>query len=174
MYNYMDKGLVHLYWGDGKGKTTAAAGLALRALGRGRRVAVLQFLKDGESGEVEPLQRLGAAVYAGKPENGFADRLSEEDQRQVRERQTALLREVMESGCEMLILDEACAACRMGLVDPELLKAAVLRRPAGREVVLTGRNPEAWMLEAADYCTEMRCEKHPYQQGIAAREGVEF
>ena len=72
------------------------------------------------------------------------------------------------------MLDEACAACRTGLVDEELVKEAVLSRPAGREVVLTGRDPAAWMTEAADYITRMDGERHPFDRGIGARRGVEF
>ena len=69
---------------------------------------------------------------------------------------------------------EACAAWQLGMADPDLLRRAVLERPAGREVVLTGRDPAPWMREAADYSTEMRCHRHPYARGVLAREGVEF
>ena len=169
-----DSGLVHLYWGKGKGKTTAAMGLALRALGHGRRVTILQFLKDGTSGEIASLIRLGAVVYAGKTEPGFASCLPESTQSGIRERQNRLLRRAVESDCQLLILDEACAADQLNLVDRELLKEAVLKRPEGREVVLTGMNPAGWMTEAADYCTEMHCCRHPYQRGIRAREGIEL
>ena len=170
----MKEGLVHLYWGKGKGKTTAAVGLAVRALGHGRKVAVVQFLKNGGSGEVGMLRRLGAEVYAGKPEEGFASRMNKEEQQKIRERQNRLLQLAMESECQLLILDEACEACSMDLVDPVLLKAAVLERPAWREIVLTGRKPPDWMREAADYCTCMQCQEHPYEKGIRAREGIEF
>ena len=72
------------------------------------------------------------------------------------------------------MLDEACAACRMDMVDEALLRRAVLERPPQREIVLTGREPAVWMLESADYSTGMVCRRHPYQSGIAARKGVEF
>ena len=168
------KNLVHLYWGDGKGKTTAAMGLALRALGHGGQVTVLQFLKDGHSGEIALLQKLGARVYAGKPEPGFTWQLTGAEKRQVLEQQNQLLGRALREDCSLLVLDEACAALESGLVDEELLKTAVLQRPAGREVVLTGRSPAAWMFEAADYVTEMRCGKHPFERGIPAWEGVEY
>ena len=170
----MSKGLVHLYWGDGKGKTTAAMGLALRALGQGKRTAVLQFMKDGGSGEIRMLEKLGAAVYAGKLDGGFVRQMSEEERAAVRQRQDELLREIMERDDELVILDEACAAWRTETVDRELLLRAVKERPAWREIVLTGREPADWMLEAADYSTEMRCEKHPFSSGVRARRGVEF
>ena len=168
------EGFVHLYFGEGKGKTTAAAGLALRALGRGKRVRILQFLKDGTSGEIALLKELGAEVSAGKTGGGFVSRMSKEEQAEVRVRQDRLLQEAIDSGCDLLVLDEACAACRMGLVDEELLKRAVLEKPEEREVILTGRGPADWMKEAADYVTEMRCVKHPFAQGVTAREGVEY
>lgn len=170
----MDKGLVHLYWGESKGKTTAAFGLALRMLGSGGKVTVVQFLKDGRSSELEPLRKLGATVYSGQPGTGFFSQMSPEERQQVRARHDDLLRRALETDCDMLVLDEACAACRLGMVDEELLRQAVLGRPAGREVVLTGRDPADWMQQAADYSTEMRCHKHPYQKGITARKGVEY
>ena len=170
----MSEGLVHLYWGDGKGKTTAAMGLALRALGQGKKVAVLQFMKDGSSGEIRMLEHLGAAVFAGKTGGGFVRRMSEEERALVRGRQDALLRTILERDDELVVLDEACAAWRMEMVDRELLMRAVQERPAWQEIVLTGREPADWMLEAADYSTEMRCDKHPLTRGIKARRGVEF
>ena len=108
----MEKGLVHLYWGEGKGKTTAAMGLALRALGHGLRVTVVQFLKDGCSGELTPLRELGAAVYSGMESAGFVFQMSGEEKASLREQQGLLLKKTMEEPCGLLILDEACAALR--------------------------------------------------------------
>ncbi len=170
----MNNGLVHLYYGDGKGKTTAAMGLCLRALGQGLRVTVVQFLKSGTSGELEPLRLLGAQIFSGKAGTAFVSRMTPLEKEETREIQTENLRKAMESGCDLLLLDEACAALETGTVPEDLLRAAVLERPAGRETVLTGRNPADWMLEAADYITEMRCVRHPYEKGISARKGVEF
>ena len=167
-------GRVHLYWGDGKGKTSAAMGLALRALGRGRRVGILLFLKNENSGEVPMLRKCGAQVWEGKPGEEFASFLSMEEQQKLRERQTLLLRMAAESDLDVLILDEACAACKMDLVDAEVLEKVVKERPSGREIVLTGREPAAWMLEAADYSTQMKGLKHPWDEGIFAREGIEY
>lgn len=170
----MDKGLVHLYCGDGKGKTTAAMGLALRALGQGMRVAVVQFLKNGTSGELEPLKKLGAAVYSGQPGAKFTFQMNAEEKAQATKENNARLAEALQQPCDLLILDEICAARNSGMVDEALAKQAVLERPQHREVVLTGRNPEAWMVEAADYITEMQPRRHPYEQGIPARKGIEF
>ena len=168
------KGLVHLYCGDGKGKTTAAVGLALRALGAGRTVTVVQFLKDGQSGELALLRRLGAAVYSGQPGMKFVFQMNDTEKAAARAAHDAMLRRALAEPCDLLVLDEACAALALGMVDEALLKDAVQWRPAAREVCLTGRDPAPWMREAADYLTEMRCVRHPFAQGIAARRGVEF
>lgn len=170
----MDKGRVHLYWGEGKGKTTAAMGLALRALGQGLSVTVVQFLKSGESGELEPLRRLGAAVFSGKAGTKFAAQMTPAERAAAKARHGENLRLALERPCDLLILDEACAAWRLDMVDGALLRRAVLERPECREVVLTGREPADWMLAAADYSTEMRCYRHPFRQGLHARRGVEF
>ena len=170
----MDKGLVHLYCGNGKGKTTAAMGLALRALGQGMQVVVVQFLKNGTSGELEPLKKLGATVYSGKPGAKFTFQMNAEEKAQATQENNARLAEALQQPCDLLILDEICAARNSGMVDEALAKQAVLERPQHREVVLTGRDPEAWMVEAADYITEMQPRRHPYEQGIPARKGIEF
>lgn len=165
--------MLHLYWGDGKGKTTAAMGLALRALGHGRKVVIVQFLKDGTSGEIEPLRRLGAVVYAC-PNAKFTWLMNEEEKAAARCNGTAALRQALEQPCDLLVLDEACAAYENNLVDRDLLRKAEARADAGLEVILTGRNPADWMQDAADYSTQMRACQHPYTKGVPAREGVEY
>ena len=116
----MDKGLVHLYCGDGKGKTTAAMGLALRALGQGMRVVVVQFLKNGTSGELEPLKKLGAAVYSGQPGAKFTFQMNAEEKAQATKENNARLAEALQQPCDLLILDEICAARNSGMVDEAL------------------------------------------------------
>lgn len=170
----MEQGMIHLYWGEGKGKTTAAMGLALRALGAGRRVVIVQFLKGGESGEIPLLCRLGAKVFRGKAGQKFVFQMDAEERAENRTLQTENLRQALECPADLLILDEACAAWQYDMVDGTLLQRAVLQKPAAQELVLTGREPAAWMEEAADYSTEMQCRRHPYQKGIMARRGVEF
>lgn len=164
--------MLHLYYGDGKGKTTAAMGLALRALGHDRRVIVVQFLKDGSSGEIALLRRAGAAVYAC-PNAKFSWLMTDADRADARRRNDETLRNALAAPFDLLVLDEACAALRNRLVDEALLRQAVALA-AEREVVCTGRNPPDWLLAAADYATEMRAVRHPYTRGIPAREGVEF
>ena len=170
----MQQGLIHLYWGEGKGKTTAAMGLALRALGNGKRVVIVQFLKGGDSGEIPLLRSLGATVYRGKSGQKFVYQMSEAEKAQTRDMQTENLRRALADTADLLILDEACAACRLKMVEESLLRQAVLEKPMEQELVLTGREPADWMREAADYSTEMRCHRHPLEQGIGARKGVEY
>ena len=165
--------MLHLYWGNGKGKTTAAMGLALRALGHGQRVAIVQFLKDGTSGEIAPLRAAGAAVYAC-PNAKFTWLMDEADKAAAREASARALGQALAEPFDLLVLDEACAALKSGILDEALLRRAVAFAKSGREVVLTGRDPAPWLQEAADYSTEMRAHKHPYADGVAAREGVEY
>lgn len=170
----MKNGKVHLYWGDGKGKTTAAMGLALRALGAGKRVTVVQFLKGTPSGEIPLLCRLGASVHRCHPGLKFVFQMTEEEKRDCLAEHTAMLRKALAEDADLLILDEACAACQLGMVEEAMLRRAVEDRPPQQEVVLTGRDPADWMRQDADYETEMCCRKHPYQSGLDAREGIEF
>ena len=167
-------GLLHLYYGDGKGKTTAAMGLALRALGSGKRVVIVQFLKGGQSGEIPLLEQLGAKIYRGKAGQKFVFQMNDAEKAATRELQNANLRAAQQEPEDLLILDEAGSAWELDMVDKELLKAVVLERPAEQECVLTAHGAPDWMLEAADYSTEMKCHRHPYQKGIAAREGIEY
>ena len=153
-------GLLHLYYGDGKGKTTAAMGLALRALGSGKKVVVVQFLKGGKSGEIPLLEQLGATVYRGKAGQKFVFQMNDAEKAATRDLQDRNLTVAMAQEADM--------------VDKDLLRRAVLQRPAGQECVLTAHAAPQWMLDAADYVTEMKCIRHPYQKGIAARKGVEY
>ena len=170
----MEQGLLHLYWGDGKGKTTAAMGLALRALGSGKRVVIVQFLKGGRSGEVPLLEQLGAKIYRGKAGQKFVFQMNEAEKGATRALQNQNLRAAMAEPADLLVLDEAGSAWELGMVDQNLLQQAVLHRPAGQECVLTAHAAPEWMQQAADYSTEMKCHRHPYQRGIAAREGIEY
>ena len=165
--------MLHIYYGDGKGKTTAAMGLALRALGHEKHVTILQFLKDGSSGEIAMLRRCEADVHVC-PNAKFSWLMTDAEKTEARSHNNAALRKALAAPFDLLVLDEACAAYRTGLVDESLLQQAAELAGQGREVVFTGRNPAAWMLEQADYATEMRAEKHPYSKGVVAREGVEF
>ena len=143
-------GLLHLYYGDGKGKTTAAMGLALRAMGSGKRVVILQFLKGGKSGEVPLLEQLGAKVYRGKAGQKFVFQMNEAEKEATRQLQNANLTAAMADPADLLILDEAGSAWELDMVDKALLQKAVLERPAEQECVLTAHAAPQWMLDAAD------------------------
>lgn len=171
--------MIHVYHGDGKGKTTAAMGLALRMLAAGRRVVVVQFLKDGESGEVRLLaEHFGVPVFAGKASDKFTWSMTSEELAATRELHdgnlASALAELEGAQEGLLVLDEAFDALSKGLVDEALVDRALDMSARGVEVALTGRTPSRKIVEKADYITEMRCEKHPYAQGIGAREGVEY
>lgn len=170
----MEHGLLHLYFGDGKGKTTAAMGLALRALGSGKTVVIVQFLKGGTSGEIPLLAQLGATVYRGKAGQKFVFQMNEAEKAATRALQNENLKQAMVQPADLLILDEAGSAWELDMVDKNLLQQAVLQRPAAQECVLTAHKAPQWMLDAADYVTEMKCHRHPYQKGIAARKGIEY
>ena len=171
------KGLIHIYCGDGKGKTTAAMGLALRSAGAGRRVLVLQFFKDGNSSEVKALKNFATVDVVEQTRRfGFSWTLSEEELREAKAYYSSLLEDAMAKSKEydLLVLDEAMSACAHGVIDEGELLAFLREKPEGLEVVLTGRDPSQAMQEAADYITEMKKVKHPFDQGIGAREGVEY
>lgn len=177
-----ETGLVHIYHGDGKGKTTAAVGLTLRALGNGLQVVFLQFLKDGSSGEVSLLRHIAqvpdySLTVMDAATEGFTFSLSAEQKALLLARQNAMLvaaaRLCRKGQCDVLVLDEVLHAVNQGLLDRVLLLDLLEMRPAGIEVVLTGRDPSKELLEKADYVTEMRKIKHPYDRGVAARRGVE-
>ena len=170
-------GLVHIYCGDGKGKTTAAIGLAVRCEVSGRRVLLLQFLKDGTSSEFASLCHVpGIKVIPQTRTFGFSWTLSDEEKVEARVYYSGLLEKAFQqcAGVGLLVLDEALGACTAGMLDESRLLALLEARPRGLEAVLTGRDPSQALLDAADYVTEMRKIKHPYSRGIAAREGIEY
>jgi cob(I)alamin adenosyltransferase len=171
-------GLIHLYVGDGKGKTTAAAGLALRALGCGRKVLFGQFLKGRPTGEIAPLAQQGAKVMRAKVGEKFIFQMSpEEKEEAVRLHIQALEemeREIRTGQYDLAILDEVVDAVNTGVIPLEKLTALLDGKPDELEVVLTGRNPPPEIVERSDYYTEFVCRKHPFQKGVPAREGIEY
>lgn len=175
----MSNGLVHVYYGYGKGKTTAAMGLAVRAAGCGSQVLIVQFLKGRPSGEVGILQSIsGITLLRSKEAKKFSWEMTNDEKRQAKQLDDELLRTAFQAAkqgeCDLLVLDEALGACNAGLLDAGALLGFLREKPVELEVVLTGRDPTKKMLELADYATEMRKEKHPYDKGVGARKGVEF
>lgn len=170
-------GLIHLYVGDGKGKTTAAIGLSLRALGAGKRVVFAQFLKGRATGEAAMLQKLGAAIVRPQDGGKFIFQMTEQELAAQTQANLAALdhiRELAQNGCDLLVLDEAVDATVCSLLPLEDLLSALKERPPHLEVVLTGRNPPEHLAALADYHTEFVCKCHPYDKGVPARKGIEF
>lgn len=173
----MENGKVHIYHGDGKGKTTAAMGLCLRAAGQGFTVGVAQFLKDGSSGECRALHGMPhVRLFPFLPHVPFTFAMSEGEREKAAAFYTELLRQCGEEavGLDLLVLDEVLDVVGTGLVPEADLLHFVQQRPTGLELVLTGRNPSTELLAEADYITEMRAVRHPYQRGELARRGIEW
>lgn len=168
-------GLIHLYHGDGKGKSTCAFGLALRFSSYGKRVMIIQFLKDGSSGEITALSKLeGVTVLAKKATPSFTWNMTDEEKALTKRLHDDEITQALSSEFDMLVLDELCGAMSNQLVDTTLVKQLLESKKPHQEIVITGRNPEQFILDMADYVTQMTQEKHPFEQGIPARMGIEF
>ncbi len=172
-------GLIHCYTGDGKGKSTAAVGLALRVAGSGKKVLFSQFLKDGSSSELAVLRELPGVLCRSmdKPQ-GFYRTLSEA-QKQLLQAETrkyflAVREEAAREAVDLLVLDEFMAAYRLSLIDQREATEYLRRKPEKLELVLTGRDAPEEITELCDYVTECRKRKHPYDRGIPARRGIEY
>jgi len=173
----LEKGLVQVYTGDGKGKTSAAFGLALRAVGRGLKVYIVQFIKGGfDYGELYVVNKLpnltlkafGRGLFVThKPPDEVDVALAEEAFK--------LAKEVVESGeYDMVILDEINVALSLKLISLEKVLDLIKRKPEHVELILTGRYAPKEIIEAADLVTEMREIKHPYRKGCPARMGIDY
>ena len=168
--------MIHIYTGENKGKTTAALGLALRAAGRGMDVIIAQFLKGRDTGELHTLSRIpNITLLRNSRDYGFVFNMSSEDRERMTAEQNANLDTVIESRREgvLLVLDEAIAAYTLNTIDRSKLEA-LLDDPRGAEIVLTGRDAPQNLIDKADYVTEMRKIKHPFDEGKPARRGIEF
>lgn len=170
-------GMTHIYCGDGKGKTTAAAGLAIRFAGNGRKVLFVQFFKDGTSGEcrilreTEGVQMICCPRYRGRFKN-----MTDGERKQATQEQTELLRSaiVLAEKQDLLVLDEILSAYMHETIPRIELTEFLKNKPEHLELVLTGRNPALEIVQFADYLTEMKKIKHPFDNGVPAREGAEF
>ncbi len=170
-------GLIHIYCGEGKGKTTAAVGLAVRAAGAGKKVVFTQFFKDGTSSEIGNLCCCdGVQVMHCQTVKGFYRCMSDSEKRKASEDYTQLFLQVLEAAqsADVLILDEILSACNHTVVPLKLVLDFLCHKQENLEVVLTGRYPPRELLELADYVTEMQKVKHPFDQGIPARKGIEY
>ena len=172
----MEVGLIHIYCGDGKGKTTAAAGLAARCAGGGGSAAFFQFLKDNTSGERAALIKAGVDVINGYTDLGKVWTFTEEQVRDMFVWYEDKFKEIRKNAAEydLLVLDEAIDAVNYGYIRRDTILTFLREKPIGLEVVLTGRNPDREFLEIADYVTQMQKIKHPYDTGVTARNLIEF
>jgi cob(I)alamin adenosyltransferase len=174
--NRVHEGYVQIYTGDGKGKTTAALGLVLRALGQDLRPAVLQFMKsDPNWGEIVTLRRLEVpVVQCGLDHWVLMGKITDADRAAAAEG-LARARALVESGdYDVGVLDELCTALSFELVSLDDVLAMLASRPPAVELVLTGRGAPEALVAAADLATEMRPLKHYYEAGVKARPGIEF
>lgn len=179
----LEKGLVQVYTGDGKGKTTAAFGLALRAAGQGNEVLIYQFLKPTtlDIGERAALPSETISISVESLDLPWDMAVSFKDKHTVGRMQTAIgetlerIAQTAEKGLyDVLILDEIVYCLSKGLAKFEQIKQVIERRAPAVEVVLTGRGATPELIELADLVTEMKKVKHPFDKGIAARRGIEF
>jgi cob(I)alamin adenosyltransferase len=169
------KGYIHVYTGDGKGKTTAALGLTLRAVGAGLKVFIAQFIKQGEYSEINSLRRLSDSVTVeqfglGRFSKGNP---AEEDIASARKGLNRI-KEIFTSGqYSVVILDEANVAISCGLFEAEELLEIMDLKPKDMELIITGRNATASIVEKADLVSEVNAIKHYFQNGVKARIGIE-
>jgi len=173
----LEKGLVQVYTGNGKGKTSAAFGAALRAVGRGLRVYVIQFIKGGfDYGELYSIKSLSNLKLTAFGRGRFIieSRPPEEDVKLAREG-FELARKVVSSGeYDMVVLDEINVALHLKMISVDDVIQLVKNKPKHVELILTGRNAPAEIVEVADLVTEMKEIKHPYADGVPPRKGIEY
>ena len=177
----MKKGLVQIYTGEGKGKTTAAVGQAIRARGRGLKILFIQFFKGKEgSGEIPLLEDAGIKVICkGKKDKWiFPDRLEEEEKKKIRLEWNHFLdeigRQVIEEKYDLVILDEINVALRYELVDKNRLIDFIRKKPTSLEIILTGCHASPELIGLAHLVSEIKNIKHPFKAGIKARRGIEY
>ena len=171
----MAKGYVHVITGDGKGKTTAAIGLTLRAVGSGKTVFFAQFLKKGEYSEIKAFARYSDQITVEQYGVGrFTRRKPSEDDIIAAQNGLNRIKTVMASdGYGMVVLDEVNMAVKLGLISVGDLLDLIQDKPAELQLVLTGRSASPRLIEIADLATEMIAHKHYYEKGVKARVGIE-
>lgn len=171
-------GLVHIYTGNGKGKTTAALGLGMRAAGSGMRVLMVQFLKGRMSAEEATIERLkpGFELFKNKQIDKFLWQMTFEEKEELRKSSSILFEHALKSADnkDLIILDEIMAAIAANLIELEAVTDFIKNKPLHLELVLTGRNAPAELIELSDYVSEINAVKHPMSTGIPARKGIEF
>lgn len=168
--------MLHIYCGNGKGKTTAGIGLLIRQIGYQHPVGIAQFLKNGHSGEILVLQGMeNVSVGLTDMPDGFYFQMNDEEKQKVKDVIQSLFRWVNQhiNEWDCVLLDEILDALNLGLLEEEDV-CFFLEQWKDKEIIMTGRNPSKRLLSLCDYHTEMVEKKHPYQKGISARKGVEY
>lgn len=164
--------MIHVIEGDGKGKTSAAVGLIIRAAGHGFKTLFIQFLKGNGSGEVRILRSIPDVEIVHCPVNyGFTFQMNEEQKRETAREYYKLIDYAISSDAFLIVLDEVIDALNAGLVEEKKIRQTLEKNS---EIVLTGRDAPDWLVEIADYISEVKEIKHPYENGVRARVGIEF
>ncbi len=171
--------MLHIYTGNGKGKTTAAVGLTVRASGAGKKICFMQFLKNGTSSEISQLKKLGIDVICAERCSKFTYAMTPAELESLTAEHNSMIeyarKLVLNDNIGLLVLDEFIGAYTKKLLDTGAAGALLeIAAKSGCEVVLTGRNAPDELLAIADYITEMKPLRHPYDKGIPAREGIEY
>lgn len=173
------QGLVHIYTGNGKGKTTAALGLGIRAYGRGFKVLMVQFLKGADTGEIYTIEKLAPdfTLYRGTELKKFTWNMNEDELEKTKKEQKDIFDYAVNSALsgkwDLIILDEIMAAITTGLISLDYVSDFVRNKPQNLELVMTGRNAPRELVDLADYVSEINAVKHPMEKGISARKGIE-
>lgn len=165
--------MLHINYGTGKGKTTAAMGLLLRQIGIHHKVVIAQFLKDGKSSEIAIMEGLGATCFHTIMPKRFYKDMEADEQRQLIRSCEQVFHEAIRSDCDCILFDELLDVIQLGLLDESQVIHA-LQKLREKELILTGRGFSKKVEEMADYVNEVTSHKHPYQKGIVARKGVEY
>jgi cob(I)alamin adenosyltransferase len=173
------RGLIIVNTGPGKGKTTAAMGTALRAVGQGMKVLMLQFLKGSwHYGELDAVEAFGDKFTMKQMGRGFvkvgAEKPDPEDVRMVEDAWLEAEKAIQSSEWDLVVLDEINYAISYGMLDPEKVVSSLKNKPDMVHVILTGRNAHPALVELADTVTEMRQVKHAYEKGVLAQRGIEY
>ena len=173
------KGYIHIYEGDGKGKTSTAVGLSVRCAGSGQTVVFSQFLKDNSSSEVAVLEQISGINYVRSEKHfGFFFQMNEAEKEEARayyrQHFSKAVNTAIEKKARLFVMDELMSAYNLGVVDQEAVLDFLRTKPEEMEVVMTGRDPAPELLELADYVSKVVKIKHPFDQGVPARKGIEF
>lgn len=174
----METGLIHIYYGDGKGKTTTGMGLITRAAGFGLRVLLYQFMKDNKTSERKILEQVdNITIIDGLDREKFSFRMTQEEKaahkKFYEDRFRMVTKKAVEEGYQVLFLDEIIYTISAGLLDEEPVLEFLRRKPENLEVILTGNTPDQALIDQADYVSEIRKVKHPFDAGQGARPGIE-